>query len=74
MKVDKDNEDDETVQIQIGNRQLEHTNSNVSRYLPYLSYCAPRGRDYVPHFSDEHKAWVIESWDFVPEFISEVGE
>ena len=27
----------------------------------------------IPHLSDEHKNLVIESWDFVSDFVSEVG-
>jgi len=72
-KVHKDDENNENVRREIGNRQLKHTDSNVYIGLPYLSYYVPRGRDYVPHLSDEHKTLVIDSWDFVPGFISEVG-
>ena len=72
-KVHKDDENNENVRREIGNRELNHRESNVFIGLPYLSYYVPRGRDYVPHLSDEHKTLVIDSWDFVPGFISEVG-
>ena len=72
-KVDKDDEQNENVTREIGSRQLKPTDSRVYIGLPYLSHYAPRGRDYVPHLSDEHKTLVIDSWDFVPDFISEVG-
>ena len=71
--LDKDDENNKINRKEIGNRQLRHTDSNVYIGLPYLSYYVPRGRDYVPHFSDEHKTLVIDSWDFIPGFISEVG-
>ena len=70
--LDKEVEDNETVRRETGNRQLERTDSHVFIGLPYLSYYEPRGCDYVPHFSDKHTKLVIESWDFVPDFISEV--
>ena len=71
--VDKVHDNTENVRREIGNIQLKHTDSNVNIGLPYLSYYVPRGGDYVPHLSDEHKTLVIDSWDFVPGFISEVA-
>ena len=72
-KLDNGDENHENVRREIGRIKLNQTDSNVYIGLPYLSYYAPRGRDYVPHLSDEHKALVIDSWDFVHDFISEVG-
>ena len=71
--ADTDDENNENVRREIGNTQLKNTDSNVYIGLPYLSYYVPRGSDYVPHLSDEHKTLVIDSWDVVPGFISEVG-
>ena len=71
--ADTDDENNENVRREIGNTQLKPTDSNVYIGLPYLSYYVPRGSDYVPHLSDEHKTLVIDSWDVVPGFISEVG-
>ena len=71
--ADTDDENNENVRREIGNTQLKHIDSNVYIGLPYLSYYVPRGSDYVPHLSDEHKTLVIDSWDVVPGFISEVG-
>ena len=60
-KLDKDDEENETVrrEIILCKRELSKYDSNV--YAP------------IPHFSDEHKNLVIESWDFVSDFVSEVS-
>ena len=60
-KLDKDDEENETVrrEIIICKRELSKYDSN--------DYAA------IPHLSDEHKNLVIESWDFVSDFVSEVG-
>ena len=71
--ADKDDEKNENVRREIGDRRLKHTDSNVYIGLPYLSYYVPRGSDYVPHLSDEHKTLVLNSWDVVPVFIYEVS-
>jgi len=56
--------DNETVRREIGKIQLQRQDSEVSRYI--ISRCSK--------FSDEHKILVIDSWDFVTEFTSEVGK